>query len=203
MFFVISVFFELLCCFLYAFVFPKLPIVKYYRKKAASEGSTTVASDLAAGGVSAQGLDEVRGLFNSLLMMKFRNLTWNRISIVLFIMILQTDKSPKQLERLSNYKLLLQNADYALAIFLIYVLTLSIFPGFLSEDTGSHGLGSWWVLCKLNHWTHAIWLVMILNADHISGMSLSWLLCTTCGISSGDMYPSWNALNWNPGRVFW
>nr|GME12250.1 equilibrative nucleotide transporter 3 [Ipomoea batatas] len=60
MFFVISVFFELLCCFLYAFVFPKLPIVRYYRKKAASEGSTTVASDLAAGGVSAQGLDEVR-----------------------------------------------------------------------------------------------------------------------------------------------
>nr|GMC76953.1 equilibrative nucleotide transporter 3-like [Ipomoea batatas] len=59
MFFVISVFFELLCCFLYAFVFPKLPIVKYYRKKAASEGSTTVASDLAAGGVSTQGLDEV------------------------------------------------------------------------------------------------------------------------------------------------
>ncbi|XP_019193353.1 PREDICTED: equilibrative nucleotide transporter 3-like isoform X2 [Ipomoea nil] len=115
MFFAISVFFVLLCFFLYASVFPKLPIVKYYRKKAASEGSTTVAADLAAGGITAQGLDG-------------------------------TDPSPKQLERLSNWKLLLQNADYALDIFLIYVLTLSIFPGFLSEDTGSHGLGSWYVL---------------------------------------------------------
>jgi hypothetical protein len=32
-------------------VFPKLPIVKFYRSKAASEGSLTVAADLAAGGV--------------------------------------------------------------------------------------------------------------------------------------------------------
>nr|GME02640.1 equilibrative nucleotide transporter 3-like [Ipomoea batatas] len=137
MFFVISVFFELLCCFLYAFVFPKLPIVRYYRKKAASEGSTTVASDLAAGGVSAQGLDE-------------------------------TDKSPKQLERLSNYKLLLQNADYALAIFLIYVLTLSIFPGFLSEDTGSHGLGSWYVLV----------LIAMYNVWDLIGRYVPLMKCT-------------------------
>jgi len=50
-FFVISTFFELLCFLLYAFVFPKLPIVKYYRSKAASEGSKTVSSDLAAGGI--------------------------------------------------------------------------------------------------------------------------------------------------------
>jgi len=47
----ISCFFELLCVLLYAFVFPKLPIVKFYRSKAASEGSLTVAADLAAGGV--------------------------------------------------------------------------------------------------------------------------------------------------------
>lgn len=51
MFFVISTFFELLCVMLYAFVFPKLPIVKYYRSKAASEGSKTVSADLAAGGI--------------------------------------------------------------------------------------------------------------------------------------------------------
>ena len=38
-------------CMLYAFVFPKLPIVKFYRSKAASEGSLTVAADLAAGGI--------------------------------------------------------------------------------------------------------------------------------------------------------
>ncbi|RZC62975.1 hypothetical protein C5167_024741 [Papaver somniferum] len=51
LFFGISAFFELLCVLLYAYVFPKLPIVKYYRAKAASEGSKTVSADLAAGGV--------------------------------------------------------------------------------------------------------------------------------------------------------
>lgn len=46
-------------------------------------------------------------------------------------------------ERLSNKQLLFQNFDYALDLYLIYVLTLSIFPGFLFENTGSHQLGSW------------------------------------------------------------
>jgi equilibrative nucleoside transporter 1/2/3 len=41
---------------------------------------------------------------------------------------------------------LIQNIDYAFDIFLIYVLTLSIFPGFLSEDTGAHSLGTWYAL---------------------------------------------------------
>lgn len=50
-FFAISTAFELLCVLFYAFIFPKLPIVKYYRSKAASEGSKTVAADLAAAGV--------------------------------------------------------------------------------------------------------------------------------------------------------
>lgn len=45
---------ELLCVILYAFVFPKLPIVKYYRAKAASEGSKTVSADLAAAGIQTQ-----------------------------------------------------------------------------------------------------------------------------------------------------
>ena len=51
MFFAISAFFELLCVLLYAFFFPRLPIVKYFRSKAASEGSKTVSADLAAGGI--------------------------------------------------------------------------------------------------------------------------------------------------------
>ncbi|KAK8698641.1 hypothetical protein V6N13_114752 [Hibiscus sabdariffa] len=114
LFFGISAFFELLCVLLYAYVFPKLPIVKYYRSKAASEGSKTVASDLAAGGIQAlPGNDDV---------------------------------DVKKEERLSNKELLVQNIDYALDMFLIYVLTLSIFPGFLSEDTGKHSLGSWYAL---------------------------------------------------------
>ncbi|KAI3958793.1 hypothetical protein MKX01_023469, partial [Papaver californicum] len=46
--------FMLLCAVLYAFVFGKLPIVKYYRSKAASEGSKTVAADLVAAGMEMQ-----------------------------------------------------------------------------------------------------------------------------------------------------
>lgn len=115
LFFAISSFFELLCVLLYALAFPKLPIVKYYRSKAASEGSKTVSADLAAGGIQTLPQQEA-------------------------------EEDPKQLERLSNKELLLQNIDYALDMFLIYVLTLSIFPGFLSEDTGSHGLGAWYAL---------------------------------------------------------
>ena len=52
LFFSISCFNELLCVLLYTFVFPTLPIVKFYRSKAASEGSKTVAGDLAAAGRS-------------------------------------------------------------------------------------------------------------------------------------------------------
>nr|GMD74692.1 equilibrative nucleotide transporter 3 [Ipomoea batatas] len=111
LFFSISTVFELLCLILYALVFPKLPIVKYYRNKAALEGSKTVAADLAAAGVT-----------------------------------IETPNDPMPVDRLSIKELLMQNIDYALDIFMIYVLTLSIFPGFLSEDTGSHSLGSWYPL---------------------------------------------------------
>ncbi|TVU38446.1 hypothetical protein EJB05_11817 [Eragrostis curvula] len=111
----LSCFFELLCVLLYAFVFPKLPIVKFYRSKAASEGSLTVAADLAAGGIQ------------------------NRANP-------SSEEDPLSVDRLSTKQLLLQNIDYAVDLFLIYILTLSIFPGFLAEDTGSHSLGSWYAL---------------------------------------------------------
>ncbi|KZV53237.1 equilibrative nucleoside transporter family protein [Dorcoceras hygrometricum] len=113
LFLAISTFLEFLCIFLYAFVFAKLPIVKYYRKKAASEGSKTVSADLAAAGI-----DTVHN---------------------------KTDGDDKE-DRLSNKQLLVQNIDYALDLYLIYVLTLSIFPGFLFENTGSHDLGSWYAV---------------------------------------------------------
>ena len=51
-FFFISAFFGFICILLYAFVFPHLEIVKYYRAKAAYEGSKTVTADLAAGGLA-------------------------------------------------------------------------------------------------------------------------------------------------------
>ncbi|KAK9166117.1 hypothetical protein Scep_001308 [Stephania cephalantha] len=114
MFLTLSAMYELLCVLLYAYVFGKLPIVKYYRAKAASEGARTVVADLAAGGIQTEHA--------------------------------KAENGSRQLERLSNKELLLQNIDYAIDLFLIYVLTLSIFPGFLFEDTGSHSLGQWYSL---------------------------------------------------------
>lgn len=137
LFLAISTFFEFLCILLYAFVFPKLPIVKYYRTKAAAEGSKTVAADLAAAGIQTEATERVSNL----------SLTKKFVSgFLILINILSTeqvDANAKQLERLSNKQLFFQNIDYLLDLFLIYVLTLSIFPGFLYENTGSHKLGSW------------------------------------------------------------
>ncbi|CAD5327079.1 unnamed protein product [Arabidopsis thaliana] len=113
MFLAISTCIELLSVMLYAYVLPKLPIVMYYRRKAASQGSKTVSADLAAAGIQNQS-------------------------------DLSDDDSKNQ--RLSKKELLFQNIDYAVNLFLIYVCTLSIFPGFLYENTGQHGLGDWYAL---------------------------------------------------------
>ncbi|CAN7126669.1 unnamed protein product, partial [Brassica rapa subsp. narinosa] len=43
---------------------------------------------------------------------------------------------------LSNQQLAHQNLDRVISLFLIYALTLSIFPGFLYENTGKHSLHS-------------------------------------------------------------
>jgi hypothetical protein len=56
-FLAISAFFELLCVLLYAYVFPKLAIVKYYYSKA----------DLAAGGIETLLQPEVCHLYLSIL----------------------------------------------------------------------------------------------------------------------------------------
>lgn len=114
LFLAISTFFELLCFLLYYFIFPKLPIVKYYRSKAALEGSKTVKADLAAAGIHTD--------------------------------IQEVGIQGKPLQRLSNKELVKQNMDYCLDLYFIYVLTLSIFPGFLYENTGSHKLGDWYAL---------------------------------------------------------
>ncbi|MFS8021032.1 putative equilibrative nucleoside transporter [Helianthus anomalus] len=68
---------------------------------------------------------------------------------------MQVDTNLEKLGRLSNKQLLIENIDYAMDMFLIYLLTLSIFPGFLSEDTGSHSLGSWYavvLIAMFNVW---------------------------------------------------
>nr|POE62227.1 equilibrative nucleotide transporter 3 [Quercus suber] len=65
LFLAISAFFEFLCVILYAYFFPKLPIVKYYRSKAASEGSKTVSADLAAAGIQVEADQEVSYMKNT------------------------------------------------------------------------------------------------------------------------------------------
>ncbi|KAK1420059.1 hypothetical protein QVD17_21365 [Tagetes erecta] len=128
LFLAISTFCEVLCIFLYAFVFSKLSIVKYYRTRAAQEGLKAVAA-----------ADMIQT---------------NPSEIV------DTDiKFPEGL----NYKaLLIENYDYALGIYLLYLLTLSIYPGFLFENTGNHQLGSWYPLVLI-----AIYNVCDLLARHI------------------------------------
>lgn len=118
-FFFISAFFELTCIFLYAYVFPRLTCVQYYRSKAASEGSLTVTADLAAVGSTAfvNERDKHKGIM-----------------------------ALAPLERLTNTQLLKRNADYCFVILFCYTLTLSIFPGFLAEDTGQHHLGTWYIV---------------------------------------------------------
>ncbi|XP_057537049.1 equilibrative nucleotide transporter 3-like [Amaranthus tricolor] len=110
LFLAISTALELACVFLYAFYFPKLPIVKYFRTKAAKEGSKTVTSDLAAAGIK------------------------------------QIEENAKVEDRFTLKQLLYQNWDYFLDLYLIYALTLSIFPGFLFENTGEHKLGDWYAV---------------------------------------------------------
>nr|XP_011460310.1 PREDICTED: equilibrative nucleotide transporter 3-like isoform X1 [Fragaria vesca subsp. vesca] len=112
----VSAFIELLCVLSYAIYFPRLPIVKYYRSKAASEGSKTVSADLAAAGIQEQASD------------------------------VEVKNDANRPDRLRNKQLFMQNIDYSLDLFLIFVLTSAIFPGFLFEDTGEHQLGSWYPL---------------------------------------------------------
>ncbi|CAM6034550.1 unnamed protein product [Sphagnum compactum] len=128
-FFFISAFFELLCILLYAYVFPRLQTVKYYRSRAAAEGSMTVAADLAAGGASSSEYEK------------------------------DVEKPVQLQQQLTNRQLIAKNADYAFAIFVVYTLSLSIFPGFLSEDTGQHHLGSW----------YAITLIALFNVGDLLG----------------------------------
>ncbi|CAL5411131.1 unnamed protein product [Camellia sinensis] len=75
-----------------------------------------------------------------------RNLTGYILFFISTSALLVAEDDDKQ-QRLSNKQLFTQNIDYALGLYLIYVLTLSIFPGFLYENTGSHHkLGSWYPL---------------------------------------------------------
>ncbi|KAK9936230.1 hypothetical protein M0R45_013081 [Rubus argutus] len=116
LFLAISTFIEFLCILLYAIYFPRLPIIKYYRSKAASEGSKTVSADLAVAGIQKQASDR------------------------------EVQNDANLPHRLNNKQLFMQNIDYAVDLFLIYALTLSIFPGFIFENTGQHQLGSWYPL---------------------------------------------------------
>ncbi|KAK8629424.1 hypothetical protein V6N13_078265 [Hibiscus sabdariffa] len=149
LFLAISTFFEFFCLLLYTYYFPKLPIVKYFRAKAASEGSKTVKADLVAAGIQTK--DD------------------------------QPGDNANQFERLSNKQLFLQNIDYGLDLYLIYVLTLSIFPGFLYENTGVHQLGSWYplvLIASYNVWdliSRYLPLVKFLKIESRKGLMIAIL----------------------------
>ncbi|AAF04424.1 Equilibrative nucleotide transporter 2 [Arabidopsis thaliana] len=115
LFFAMSASFELVCVLLYAYVFPRIPVVKYYRAKAIIQGSRTVWADLAAGGIQVQP-------------------------------ITQDEEALRYDHRLNKGDLMLLYSDLAVTLFLVYLLTFSIFPGFLSEDTGKYSLGDWYAL---------------------------------------------------------
>lgn len=125
MFFSISTFFEFLCVILYAFVFPKLPIVKYYRSKAASEGSKTVSADLAASGIQTPPEEVLINFFSYFpfeLAMEIPSCWDSDYNIVVFLS--QAMEDLKQLERKGNKQLILENIDYAVDLFLIYDLLM-------------------------------------------------------------------------------
>ncbi|KAI4299268.1 hypothetical protein L6164_032743 [Bauhinia variegata] len=67
----------------------------------------------------------------------------------------QEGNDAKQQERLSLKQLVLQNIDFEADVFLTYVLTLSIIPGFSYENTGSHQLGTWYPLILIA--TYNVW----------------------------------------------
>ncbi|TYJ11979.1 hypothetical protein E1A91_A11G315900v1 [Gossypium mustelinum] len=120
-------------------------LLKYFRSKAALEGSKTVQADLAAAGIQTK------------------------------------DDHHEQNERLSNKQLVIQNIDYALDLFLIYVLTLSIFPGFLYENTGEHKLGTWYpllLIASYNVWdliSRYLPLVKFLKIESRKGLTIAIL----------------------------
>lgn len=63
---------------------------------------------------------------------------------------LQTEHSDDEIgkppTRLTVWQLAIRNWDYLVDQIVIYTVSLSIFPGFLYEDTGSHELGTWYAL---------------------------------------------------------
>ncbi|VYS49676.1 unnamed protein product [Arabidopsis thaliana] len=65
----------------------------------------------------------------------------------------QMDES--KIQKLTKKQLLRQNIDLGINLSLIYVVTLSIFPGFLYENTGEHRLGDWYapvLVAMYNGW---------------------------------------------------
>ena len=83
------------------------------------------------------------------------------------VVSLKDYEAGKRWDRLSTWQLLVQNIDFAVDLFLIYTLTLSIFPGFLAEDTGKHNLGSWYVAFSYNFPNH-LKLCCVYNVYYLS-----------------------------------
>ncbi|KAK2447164.1 equilibrative nucleotide transporter [Trifolium repens] len=104
-------------------------------------------------------------------------------------------------ERLSHKKLFRQNIDYAFGVVMIYVLTLSIMPGFLYEDTGVHNLGTWYPLVLMTMYNimdlaaSYIPLIEFMKLESRKGLSNGYLtVCVYTVVPKGYTGPEQNAL---------
>lgn len=58
---------------------------------------------------------------------------------------MQDDETGKLVTRLAVWQLAACTWDYLVDMVVIYTISLCVFPGFLYEDTGKHGLGAWYL----------------------------------------------------------
>ncbi|CAN1254993.1 Equilibrative nucleotide transporter 3 [Linum perenne] len=155
LFFAISISIELMCILLYAFYLPKLPIVNYYRTKASKEGSKTVTSDLRAAGIRVPENQS-------------------------FMVVSSQGEDGTSPTRLSTRELVIENIDYLLDMYFTYSISLSIFPGFISENTGTHGMGTWYMLLLIAMYN--LWDLIgryVPMVDAVKLKSRRWLMVAT------------------------
>ncbi|KMZ68037.1 Equilibrative nucleotide transporter 3 [Zostera marina] len=117
-------------------------------------------------------------------------------------------------ERLTNNQLLSKNKDYAVGIIVVGMISLSIFPGFISENTGKHSLGSWYAVVLIGVynlwnllgrctprikylkiesrkwlmvaiWSRSIFIPAFYIAEHHGGQTLMIILTSLLGLSNG------------------
>ncbi|CAN1172735.1 Equilibrative nucleotide transporter 3 [Linum perenne] len=84
------------------------------------------------------------------------------------------------LPRLSTRELVIENIDYLLDMYFTYSISLSIFPGFISENTSTHGMGTWYMLLLIAMYN--LWDLIgryVRMVDAVKLKSRRWLMVAT------------------------